>query len=253
MIYFVGFTGLTGLAGLAYLRYYEYSKINREVEQLMESNEIRQHLYETSQQQSFSIDSLMDDFEGKYNKSSISNYRQTLASLAAGKVLETCAGSNRNLRFYKAGLDLTLLDYSPNMVSVGSTKTSPLLNYKYELGDVMAMPFADDSYDCVVDTFGLEYVLNPHQALQEMRRVCRKDGRILLMNEGLSNILEFHYFENMKWGENLIRGGYFSNRNWEKLVKAFDFEVEHEERKKNGKLYIYVLRNRKEGRVVETA
>lgn len=32
----------------------------------------------------------------------------------------------------------------------------------------------------------------------------------------------------MVWGYNLIKGGYFSNRNWERLVKEFDFEIEHE-------------------------
>lgn len=34
----------------------------------------------------------------------------------------------------------------------------------------MAMPFKDDTFDSVLDTFGLEYVLNPHKALQEIRR-----------------------------------------------------------------------------------
>jgi hypothetical protein len=68
---------------------------------------------------------------------------------------------------------------------------------------------------------------------------------VVLMNEGLSNIVEFHYYENAKWGYNLIKGGYFSNRNWEKLIKEFDFEIEHQERKKNGRLYIFILKNKK--------
>ena len=70
-------------------------------------------------------------------------------------MLETCAGSNRNLRYYKPGVDLTLLDFSPNMMSIGSSKSSPTVRYKYIVGDVMAMPFADDEFDCVLDTFGL--------------------------------------------------------------------------------------------------
>jgi len=49
----------------------------------------------------------------------------------------------------------------------------------------------------------------------------------------------------MKYGYNLMKGGYFCNRNWEKLIQQFDFEVEHYQRKKNGKLYIFVLRNSK--------
>lgn len=65
---------------------------------------------------------------------------------------------------------MTLIDFSPNMMSIGSSKFSPTVRYKYIVGDVMTMPFADDEFDCVLDTFGLEYVLNPHKALEEMRR-----------------------------------------------------------------------------------
>lgn len=56
------------------------------------------------------------------------------------------------------------------MMSIGSSKTSPFVKYRYVVGDVMAMPFPDDQFDCVIDTFGLEYTLNPHRALEEIRR-----------------------------------------------------------------------------------
>lgn len=56
------------------------------------------------------------------------------------------------------------------MVAIGSAKSSPLLRFNYVLGDVMAMPFPNDQFDTVLDTFGLEYVLNPRKALEEMRR-----------------------------------------------------------------------------------
>ena len=43
----------------------------------------------------------------------------------------------------------------------------------------------------------------------------------------------------------MLKGGYFSNRNWEKLIEQFDFEVLHKERKRTGKIYIFVLENKK--------
>ena len=76
-------------------------------------------------------------------------------------------------------------------------------------------------------------------------RVCKDGGRILLMNEGLSSFLEFHYFENAKWGVNLYQKGLFSNRNWDKIVKDTGLEIESSERKKNGKIQVYVLKNNK--------
>jgi ubiquinone/menaquinone biosynthesis C-methylase UbiE len=86
------------------------------------------------------------------------------------QVLETCAGSNRNLKYYKPRTALTLIDFSPSMVSMGSAKVSPFVQYNYVQGNVMEMPFQEGQFDCVLDTFGLEYVLNPHKALEEMRR-----------------------------------------------------------------------------------
>ena len=60
---------------------------------------------------------------------------------------------------------MTLIDFSHNMISIGSSKTSPFIKYDYVYGDVMEMPFPENEFDSVIDIFGLEYVLNPHKAL----------------------------------------------------------------------------------------
>ena len=85
----------------------------------------------------------MISFEASYNMSIINQYKQTLLQFASGRVLETCAGTNRNLSFYKPGTDLTLIDWSPNMAAVGTTKTSPTVSFNYVIGDVTKMPFKD--------------------------------------------------------------------------------------------------------------
>lgn len=41
------------------------------------------------------------------------------------------------------------------MASIGMTKTLPSTEYKYVIGDVTKMPFKDDEFDTVIDTFGL--------------------------------------------------------------------------------------------------
>ena len=51
------------------------------------------------------------------------------------------------------------------MASIGMTKTLPMTQYTYVVGNVTKMPFKDDEFDCVFDTFGLEYVINPTKAL----------------------------------------------------------------------------------------
>jgi len=56
----------------------------------------------------------------------------------------------------------------------------------------------DDSFDCVVDTFGLEYYCNPEKAIKEMKRVCKKDGKILILTTGLSYYDLLNLFINFK-------------------------------------------------------
>ena len=86
----------------------------------------------------------MDNYEQEYNQANISKYRETLMKFVEGRVLETCAGSNRNLKFYPPGTDLTLIDWSPKMVSIGTFKGSPTIKYKYLVADVRKMPFKDN-------------------------------------------------------------------------------------------------------------
>ena len=81
-----------------------------------------------------------------------------------------CAGSNRNLKYYKPGSDVTMIDWSSNMVGIGSSKIVPVLDYKYLIADVKKLPFPDNTFDSVVDTFGLEYVDHPVEALKEIQR-----------------------------------------------------------------------------------
>ena len=46
--------------------------------------------------------------------------------------------------------------------------------------------FANDTFDTVVDTFGLCSFDDPVNALNEMARVCKKDGKVLLLEHGKS-------------------------------------------------------------------
>jgi methyltransferase OMS1 len=72
--------------------------------------------------------------------------------------LETCVGTNRNLKYYRPGAKVTMLDLSANMIEIAMTKTNPFIDVKYKIGDVCKMKFPDNTFDTVIDTFGLEYV-----------------------------------------------------------------------------------------------
>lgn len=107
---------------------------------------------------------------------------------AQGLVLETCVGTNRNLKFYRENKIVKIIgvDWVPYNVEKATQKlASPedmtLLNL-----DVHKLPFDDDSFDTVVDTFGLECCYDVEKAFTEMKRLCKKGGKILILERGRS-------------------------------------------------------------------
>lgn len=58
-------------------------------------------------------------------------------------------------------------------------KSASNINISYRLEDVENMSFKENTFDTILDTFGLEYYLNPEKAISEMKRVC-KPGKMNL-------------------------------------------------------------------------
>ncbi len=61
------------------------------------------------------------------------------------------------------------------------------LNVDFLIGDAEALPFLDETFDTVVDSLTLCTFTHPIAALREIARVCRPNGRILLLEHGRSD------------------------------------------------------------------
>lgn len=107
------------------------------------------------------------------------------------------------------------------------------------------MTFKDNEFDTVVDTFGLEYYLNPRKAIQEMQRVCKDGGLILLMNQGSpdSKILNWYYRFHLPYY--LMNYGYFPHRPWDKIIDTTGLEVIQRRKLLNGSVHYQILKNNK--------
>ncbi len=55
-------------------------------------------------------------------------------------------------------------------------------NISFELADVEALPYADETFDIVSCKLALHYFPNPSRAIGEMVRVARKGGRVVLVD-----------------------------------------------------------------------
>lgn len=55
-------------------------------------------------------------------------------------------------------------------------------NIDFRVGDAEALAFPNGSFDRVASTFGVMFVARPEEAARELARVCKKDGRLGLVN-----------------------------------------------------------------------
>ena len=86
-------------------------------------------------------------------------------------------------------LALELQVACPDARVTGSDFCEEMLAYAAEGGvnetivaDALAMPFEDDSYDVLTVAFGLRNMADWPRALQEMRRVLKPGGRLLILD-----------------------------------------------------------------------
>jgi ubiquinone/menaquinone biosynthesis C-methylase UbiE len=129
-----------------------------------------------------------DLVEGIPDLLGVRKLRQRLLPRASGKVLEVAVGTGKNLRYYPFGCQITAADRSGAMLKLAVKRAGKLrVDVSFLLTDAEALPFSDKSFDTVVSSLTTCTFPNPVAALKEMGRVCRTNGRILLLEHGRSN------------------------------------------------------------------
>ncbi len=107
--------------------------------------------------------------------------RATLKALAAQPgetVLDLAAGTGTSSEpLADAGVKVVPCDLSTGMLTVGKRRRPDL---PFTAGDATRLPFADASFDAVTISFGLRNVVDTVGALEEMRRVTRPGGRLVV-------------------------------------------------------------------------
>ncbi len=94
------------------------------------------------------------------------------------RILDLAAGTGTSSQaFADRGSQVVPCDFSLGMLQVGVQR---LPHLPFVAGDGMALPFADDSFDAVTISFGLRNIHDPVKGLQEMHRVTRPGGRLVV-------------------------------------------------------------------------
>jgi demethylmenaquinone methyltransferase / 2-methoxy-6-polyprenyl-1,4-benzoquinol methylase len=115
---------------------------------------------------------------------------QRIAAAGPGdRVLDLAAGTGTSSRsFAESGATTVACDFSFGMLHTGQAKlvsedpkrTKTRGTVSFAAGDALALPFKGESFDVVTISFGLRNVQRTREALEEMRRVTRPGGRLVV-------------------------------------------------------------------------
>lgn len=146
--------------------------------------------------------------------------RRGLGSRVTGRTLEVAAGSGKNLRFLPPDVDLVAGDMSREMLRMAGRKAHRIRReIDYCLLDAEALPFQDDSFDTVLSTLSSCTFPDPITAFREMARVCRPDGRILLLEHGRSSSRFIGWFQDKRADTHVQQFGCRWNRHPVQLAR----------------------------------
>lgn len=97
-------------------------------------------------------------------------------------VLEVGVGTGKNVRFYPSGARIMGIDLSPGMLDRAQKRVGAMgLDVELTEMDVQELQFPDQSFDTLFATFVFCSVPNPILGLKELRRVCKPEGRLILL------------------------------------------------------------------------
>lgn len=110
-------------------------------------------------------------------------WRERLWSMVAGKkVLEVGVGTGKNMPYYPEDADIAGVDLTSGMLERAQQRAEQLdLEVDLWVGDVQDLNIPDNTFDTVVSTCVFCSVPDPVLGLQEVKRVLKSGGRLLMI------------------------------------------------------------------------
>jgi len=94
------------------------------------------------------------------------------------QILDVAGGTGSSAAPLAAlGAEVTVCDISPGMIAVGQQRHPAL---QFVLADATDLPFPTSTFDKVTVTFGIRNMPNPAAVLQELARVTKPGGQLVI-------------------------------------------------------------------------
>ncbi len=108
-------------------------------------------------------------------------HKRALFAKSRGKVMLVAAGTGLDFPLFLPDLDIVAIDFSPKMVEQAKLKAAEYGGHLEVVeADVQDLQFPDESFDTVVTSCTFCSVPDPVEGLQEVHRVLKADGQMLM-------------------------------------------------------------------------
>lgn len=123
------------------------------------------------------------------NRRLTGGFRRRLFARARGRVLDVACGTGLNVQFLPAATTYVGVDLSPEMLANASERFAGLDRVAgFHEMDAQTLAFDDGAFDTVISALSTCTFPEPVAALNEMARVCKPGGRVLLFEHGRSSV-----------------------------------------------------------------
>ena len=131
---------------------------------------------------------LYDLMENLLEKWRYAKWRELLWSKVEGThILEVGVGTGKNFPYYPSDVEITAIDFSKEMLKRAQDKVSKQkVKVRLQQMDVQNLEFEDNTFDTVVAAFVFCSVPDPVRGLMEVERVCKPEGKVVLLEHVLS-------------------------------------------------------------------
>ncbi len=159
--------------------------------------------------------------------------RAALGEAVRGDVLEVAIGSGRNLPFYgPAVTSVTGVDISRGMLAMTAAQAKELVRpVRLAVMNAERLGFADASFDTVATSLSLCTVPDPAAALREIARVCKPEGRVVLLEHVRSPVRPIAWLQRKMTPGQVRRLGCHFDRETIDLARSLDFGIVSERKR----------------------
>ncbi len=172
----------------------------------------------------------------------IGRQRRKLLAQVVGDVLDAGCGYGINFPYLTRAKSITAVDFNSVMLDKARERMRRTgIQVDLREGDAEALEFADHSFDTVISTLATCSFYDPIKALSEIRRVCKPDGKILLIEHGRSTWGWIGKYQDKHAHEQIESGGCRWNQEPQGLVQEAGLKIIQAERSLLGILHTMVI------------